>query len=397
MILFLLLFTFAELRCNSTFPNVPACYGHGICRNDACVCAIDYFGIFCNIHAPGFDNRRIYVNDTTIEYFIRGYDLSCSYEEILLDNIEEWLDLGYPVYPQSPLYTNLTDVDYFCSGRGTCTSGHDIEMFPWVQCQCIDSYITVTESSFNLGVTTSKFPKCTDCEANRVGPDCNILYCSANCNGHGTCIGNERCLCERGWGQPACLSCDEGYYGDSCQFFDCSDTAAIQCSNHGTCISPTECRCNAGYIGANCEIPDLAVNINVKPFTCNCISGFCVHSSPKDYCQCAVNVVGEQCDYCDQYWSGRDCMTLKCEGLCGSHGTCLYPNICNCTEEYTGTYCADLVNPPPIQPPPVLSNIQLALIGSAVISGVTLLSLLLFLMITCVMFWILKCSMWKKK
>jgi hypothetical protein len=65
------------------------------------------------------------------------------------------------------------------------------------------------------------------------------------CSGNGICKGFNQC------------SCEEGFFGNECQFTTCFGILRNQtnvCSGNGNCTDFNKCSCSLNYGGMNCEV-----------------------------------------------------------------------------------------------------------------------------------------------
>ncbi|MES2409436.1 MAG: peptidoglycan-binding protein [Patescibacteria group bacterium] len=131
--------------------------------------------------------------------------------------------------------------DNLCSGYGTCAMG--------------------TEGGFSCS-----------CDAGMTGSTCSLAIdgCASNpCSINGICT---RTSTYEGPGAPLnsyMCSCQNGYYGDSCQYIDTSENACLSnpCQNGGSCsresstppygpLDSYSCSCGEGYFGNDCQYTD---------------------------------------------------------------------------------------------------------------------------------------------
>ena len=68
-----------------------------------------------------------------------------------------------------------------------------------------------------------------------------MVQCDLDCGSHGICVGDNTCVCFR------------GYKGEACKQFSCSEVN--ECSGHGTCSNPNKCQCDEGWLGDTCNVP----------------------------------------------------------------------------------------------------------------------------------------------
>eukprot|EP01080_Neovahlkampfia_damariscottae_P003601 gene3602-6336_t len=178
----------------------------------------------------------------------------------------------------------------------------------------------------NCITKNGQLDKC-DCSSPYFGDYCEFYNCTGIsnnetnvCSSHGSCIAPETC------------NCTSGYVGSDCQFAVCFGVYANNtnvCSSHGLCNSPDVCSCSAGYSGMNCEFPVCFEKISFDPLVC---SGKGMCTGP-DSCSCGAGSTGSNCEI-------PMCNSLTDPNACsGSNGTCISTNSCNCTSGYAGTNC----------------------------------------------------------
>lgn len=191
------------------------------------------------------------------------------------------------------------------------------------------------------------------------------------CPNRGACVvlpgGQVACMkCDIGHTGPSCELCLDGYYGDPkgiyglprpCRKCQCNDN--VDANAVGNCNSTTgEClKCIYNTAGRNCEKcrpghygnPLAYPKRGCKP--CNCYPLGTVRSTGvpncdivTGQCRCRVNVVGLSCDSCEVgYWnigSGRGCEKCNCHPI-GSHNqTCdERTGQCHCLSDVSGKHC----------------------------------------------------------
>jgi hypothetical protein len=143
------------------------------------------------------------------------------------------------------------------------------------------------------------------------------------CNGHGTCLGEDIC------------DCDRLYYGSNCTQFDCFGVNKYNqsvCNNNGQCLSPNICACKNGVTGDYCDnFKCYGIDYN-SSFVCSS-SGTCVDI---DVCICHSGKGGLQCDLSDFSCYGQ---SFNSSDVCSSHGICISTNQCLCNSEWVGDEC----------------------------------------------------------
>ena len=87
------------------------------------------------------------------------------------------------------------------------------------------------------------------------------IDCSGNCSGHGICLGNGLCDCDKGW------------FGSSCSDPTCYRMA--RCSGHGDCVAPEVCSCHVGWTGPACSVDLCSVHRTCSSCTSTLGCGWC--------------------------------------------------------------------------------------------------------------------------
>ncbi|VDM49846.1 unnamed protein product [Toxocara canis] len=168
--------------------------------------------------------------------------------------------------------------------------------------------------------------------------DCTAL---SNCSSNGKCVGHNQCLCDAGFGGEDCsrvscaslnncstngyciapnlCQCNDGWFEDDCSKPSCDRVA--NCSGHGQCVSLNECLCDSLYQGVNCSEPTTNCSITGCNNHGSCVSGECI---------------------CESGWTVPFCSRAVCDRLnnCSNAGTCVRPNVCECSPGYTGDDCS---------------------------------------------------------
>eukprot|EP00300_Choanocystis_sp_HF-7_P016253 c19353_g1_i2.p1 GENE.c19353_g1_i2~~c19353_g1_i2.p1 ORF type:complete len:668 (+),score=94.87 c19353_g1_i2:129-2132(+) len=215
-------------------------------------------------------------------------------------------------------------------------------------------------------------PECT-CDPGRTGPSCDTVVdiCTkfGKCSGHGICIEDEVCACNRDW---TGLNCDVPDVPDMyCEKFDfCSGKTHGQCVESQTLRGQYACECVPGFRGPNCNEADTAQPQAVCPDSCSgqglctahgcecafgfkgddcalahspcggCTYGRCIEEAgAKPHCQCSAGWKGTKCDEFDP--DSSPCKELD---FCSSRGTCKdLPEsgsvACDCHKGFTGKNC----------------------------------------------------------
>eukprot|EP00300_Choanocystis_sp_HF-7_P042137 c8905_g1_i1.p1 GENE.c8905_g1_i1~~c8905_g1_i1.p1 ORF type:complete len:1648 (+),score=296.97 c8905_g1_i1:90-4946(+) len=206
--------------------------------------------------------------------------------------------------------------------------------------------------------------------------------CGHNCFGHGRCVENGVCACQRGFtgefchiecparcsGRGTCqrlgnvgavCKCEAGWTGELCDetiTTDCKGDFG-PCNGAGTC-SDGKCTCALGYSGDACEISEFrecpsACRDNGQSCTdgvCECAPGFngtecseVIGCAALQFCsghgQCRSET--ETCT-CDFGWGGQMCeKELPCKDSCSGQGICSgFPDFsCECFDSFQGASC----------------------------------------------------------
>ena len=185
-------------------------------------------------------------------------------------------------------------------------------------------------------------------------------YCPNGCSGHGSCAGNDKCVCyQRPNGDPAWTEHD-------CSLRTCPKAAAwvavataaneahpeVECSNKGICNRKTgECECFFDYEGIACERTRCPNDCSGRGICYTekqlATEASMTYTSPWD----AMKITGCVCDVGSR---GPDCSMLECptgpdvmlgdgneKGRdCSGRGICDYTKgLCKCFTGYYGTRC----------------------------------------------------------
>lgn len=133
------------------------------------------------------------------------------------------------------------------------------------------------------------------------------------------------------------------------------------CYNSGSCIAPDTCTCKDGYDGFDCQTP-LCRHQQLDGTVVGCLNGgICVN---KDTCDCILteSILWMKHSHADRGitgWHGQDCSNPICtQGYydpfctdnpqarggggcyrCANAGLCVAPDVCECSEGWTGFDC----------------------------------------------------------
>ncbi|ODN05380.1 Laminin subunit gamma-1 [Orchesella cincta] len=192
------------------------------------------------------------------------------------------------------------------------------------------------------------------------------------CPNQGACIQLQDeqivCLeCPTGYAGPQCEFCGDGYYGDpsgavgpvtECKICDCNEN--IDPNAVGNCNRTTgDClKCIYNSAGAKCEkcLPGFYGDALFVPKGdckhCECdrlgtiptADGSYVCEQPTGECPCKENVIGRQCNMCqDGFYdlaSGLGCKECDCDPIGSDNATCdVRTGQCHCREGVVGLRC----------------------------------------------------------
>ncbi|CAG5110897.1 Oidioi.mRNA.OKI2018_I69.chr2.g5245.t1.cds [Oikopleura dioica] len=171
------------------------------------------------------------------------------------------------------------------------------------------------------------------------GEHCEVTPCNTEETIQYSCFNDGVCSIQGGF--PTCI-CQEGFYGQFCEFTPCSDN---KCQNGGTChvvarneTNPAlleddqlfeppqfyECECAPGFHGPDC-VYDACTDIQCEN------GGFCLVFGLIGYCECPDGYFGSRCE--ENHCS---------DDPCGDDGTCV-PLVngfeCDCNEGFSGALC----------------------------------------------------------
>ncbi|EFC38198.1 predicted protein [Naegleria gruberi] len=399
--IYLLVSCFGILNTNSS-----VCSGNGNCSmNDTCECKESFTGLSCNVTIPQnspiisnisfgnitFNNTSMnetsYFNETIMSnismtngssnytsenstFTVNETDVNSSPQNTstIINNTNPTTSNTSSVMQNSTCYgTNSTLV---CSGNGKCLTNQ--------QCSCDYGYAgDVCELNTCFGIPSSDrvcngrgvCSNINTCECfSRIGvkimgDECETLLCRGVYNGVGyffsdidsrVCSNHGKCFIDLN-NSSGCF-CDYGYYGDSCNKYDCfseSSTSENVCSGHGTCESPDTCQClnddtNGHFAGPNCNTCHSAFSgSSCKDKTCTastCLNGGSCGN--ENQCVCTSNFTGLICEDCKLDHYGLNCnVYCNYETTCNGHGFCDMLNgtcLCFSSREngyWNGTSC----------------------------------------------------------
>lgn len=201
------------------------CNGHGTCiLNDTCLCNKYYIGSLCNGYEVHSCNGILANNDAV-----------CDYHGSCVKNGETtncYCDSGYKLLNGHCVKLTCNGIDYddpnVCSKNGECTNE-----------QCI-------------------------CNSGWYGLDCEKFTCDnklpsdpAVCNSNGICITANTCQCNDEWYGALCNSQIEipspQYFCKNTQGSWTLFTEEGACGEHGSCVGNDHCLCDCKYEGEICE------------------------------------------------------------------------------------------------------------------------------------------------
>ncbi len=191
--------------------------------------------------------------------------------------------------------------------------------------------------------------------------------CTANCayDMGGSCGSSGQCVCDTGWTGATCNVCQEGYYGNQCQYVcacehgDCDDgltgNGSCECDAHWT---GTLCdQCVEGYYGETCDQTICGDGIQVGDEQCESIDGILGECCDADTCRFKASGTvcgdaGTECtnqDTCDGLGVCTDNGFQSAQTACGDAGTeCTNQDTCDglgvCTDngfQPAQTACGD--------------------------------------------------------
>ncbi|KAI3383429.1 hypothetical protein SNEBB_005763 [Seison nebaliae] len=324
--------------------NNGECGENGVLNNNQCVCFDGWEGDKCDkrdlcfgVICPG--NRQCKDGQCVCTNGFSG-------ENCDIQNTCEVCNNGYCTGNICNCNAGFTGAD--CETRITgCNDCNENQDCKNNECVCKENRTGLDCSEFTLceNIECPTNEKCVEidgnvtciCPFNLVNGVCQRLKCG-DCQNGGTCTEvGDKIECK----------CDEGFYGDYCQFIDVCKTEP--CKNGGTCILDKNvanftCQCLAGWTGQRCETPILTC----IPNKCQ-NGGICNIVDQKIECTCDLGYTGDFCGtliadclFCNTIFLGNDCEGAKCKCLpyltgdkctdiipascrndfCNNHGTC---------------------------------------------------------------------------
>jgi hypothetical protein len=365
---------------------------------DCTKCAANYFGPGCDRPCPG-------VEATAEACYGRGICLADVLGNGLCTCTGGWgsetgcfecdaAHYGAGCANECPGYDATTDRP--CSGHGTCFNG----TLANGTCLCAEDYGTrdcSVKCPNSCGGTNGEcldgadrdatcvchenfaLPDCLECEADRIGPNCDIP-CGTGPNGL-ICSGAGNCTYSTIFGPQKLCSCAAGYNGSECQV---TCPGSPPCSGHGQCVEFMDgrqplCSCfrdsvRGYWAGDACETCTPQFNKSTdctracpmaNGLPCNghgqCVDGtcFCDRNLQQEWCMadcsqsaipgaanslCATTYcrdIGIFGPTCESSCPGRVGTLLKAS--CSGHGYCSEgirgSGLCTCVDGYAGPSC----------------------------------------------------------
>jgi hypothetical protein len=285
------------------------CSGHGACRTAGCVCDAPYYGTACSATCPGPVPTTADPTTACNGHSVTG---GCESDGTCVCQLGY---VGTECQYRCPGGSNPCNV---LSGAGTCNSKTG-------KCECLN----------NATVGRYAGADCMSCTQGAAGPTC-----SDACNTlSGTTVG-KLCVCNVGFGGPACDRECPGAVRDPIL----PKTVVGYCSQHGLCLDGSSnnatCACDANYYMTNCSVlctADVCLSQGMTNSQCNATTGAC---------ECQDNFEGHYsgtaCDACKLFYWGSTC-ALSC--ACSGNGGCdRDTGVCQCFQDdvrghWGGDYC----------------------------------------------------------
>jgi len=134
-----------------------------------------------------------------------------------------------------------------------------------------------------------------------------------------------------------------------------ADDSTPVCNGHGKCIGEDKCQCDLGYGGNQCQSQVTCKGISASSASVCNGRGTCIQN---DVCNCTVEGFSSQ-DFCDApYCFGFS--SKDTTAVCSGHGSCIAPSFCSCTNLYDGSKCD---TPVPFKPVTTKTNFANVTIG----------------------------------
>lgn len=229
--------------------RIQHCNNQGDYLHGVCVCDVGYAGTTCALNAstlcdPGqFTGLRSLLPLSNPGQTIYG----C----VCPPGTSDFMG-----YQQCVATTQVSGRSLSCNDHGVYGSAYFVR-----QCDCDPGWFTY----YPAQATT---PSIANCNMNRVS--CSMRRCS----GKGECVFslNDTSGASDAWGLSC--TCDEGWFGESCQF-SYATCAATYCSSSGQCVVATDaatravnisCLCDTFFSGQHCELPlaDNGLSVSVS-------------------------------------------------------------------------------------------------------------------------------------
>ena len=226
--------------------------------------------------------------------------------------------------------TTVWDRDTQSSDDGIDVFQFDINNAPETppQMAYIDGYHGIAKLNFSYQVT---------CDQRFYGDSCQHFD---DCPSPETCGSNGTCI--DGQGAYFC-QCDPGFTGEICNVeiqehdSNISDCVGVTCSDQGRCVDGDNsftCQCYAGFTGVDCETDiDDCASVNCSE------QGHCIDGNSSHICSCIPGFTGENCAI-----NIDECTVTSCTG----NGLCIdgvNSVTCECDSGYTGERCNSIITP----------------------------------------------------
>lgn len=141
---------------------------------------------------------------------------------------------------------------------------------------------------------------------------------------------------------PNTCSCNTGFTGTNCETKIVTPQTSVPVAPKTSAPIPT---CNTGYTGAQCNIPICYTLLATNPLVCSG-NGTCVAPNK---CNCTANYTGDQCTILtpinQNTTQNATCFGKNDATACSGKGTCVLSNttvaqgVCSCNVGYMGEQC----------------------------------------------------------